>query len=473
MELHRHRPALRVEGAREPVVARGPVEVVRHVIFARPHELEGGPHRLRDLHRLGDEVHVDAPPEATAQVGGAHGDLLGLEARHLRRHSRRHLLELGGAADQARVLADVGREVHRLHRGVGEEGQLVGGLHGLCGALDGGVHVALLLEDRAGPGRGRLEGGGNAGGVERLSWALVPGDGERLARALGAPPGVGHHGDAVGDLPHVLHPRHRLGPGGVEAHRLAADHRALREGRVEHAGQLDVEPELGRPVDLGRGVEAVDRLADVPALLVRLQLHVLGDGQLGGGVGQLAVGGRLAARAVDHRVLRAAGGGLHAPFLRRRRHQHGARLGAGDAQIVEPFGHRGGAARDLAAQHGVDVGLAGRGDLDLDLAQVDFELLGHEGRHRGVGALAHLGARREDRDAVVAADLHPGVRHGDGLGRARGRGERVGQGDPQHEAPAHGGARLQEFASGRSGEGFHGHSPLLPAALWMAARMRG
>ena len=137
VELQDHRPALRVERAGELVVARRPVEVVGHVVFARPHQLDRpAAHGLGDLHRLRDVVHVDAPSEAAAQEGGAHGDLLGLEAGDLGGHAFRELLELRGSVDEAGVLPHVGREVHRLHGGVGEERQLVVGLHGLGRALE-------------------------------------------------------------------------------------------------------------------------------------------------------------------------------------------------------------------------------------------------------------------------------------------------------------------------------------------------
>ncbi len=166
MELDGHRPALRVQPAGELVVARGPVEVVGDVVLTSPQELDRRPHRLGDLDRLGDEVDVDPPPEASAEEGGPHRDLLEREAARLGGHPRGHLLELGRTVDEAGVLADIGREVHGLHRGVGEEGQLVFGHELLGGAGQAGLHVALLLEHRARPGRGRPEAGGDSGGVE-------------------------------------------------------------------------------------------------------------------------------------------------------------------------------------------------------------------------------------------------------------------------------------------------------------------
>ena len=356
---------------------------------------------------------------------------------------------------------------------MGQERQLVLRLQGPGGALDGFVRLALLLDHGSRAGRGRLERADHALGVERSARAFVPLDLERVARGLGAPPGVGHHGHAVRDLHHVLHARHRLGLAGVEAHRLAADHGALQEGRVEHPRQLDVDPELRAAVDLPPRVETVDGLAQVPAVLGVLQRHVLRDGQLRGGLGQRAIGRLLSARTLHCAVPRAAGGGVNAPSLRRGGDEHGARLGAGRAQLVEAFPHRGRAPGDLAAEEAVDVDLAHGRDLDLDPCQVDFQLLRHERGQRGVDALPHLGAGGHDGDGVVAADPHPGVRHRRGGLGPRGPGQAVGQHDGQHEAAAGDGRRLEEVAPGDRVEGFHDYAPFRPAAMWMAARMRG
>jgi hypothetical protein len=121
-----------------------------------------------------DEVHVDAAPEAAAQERRLDRDLLGLEARDLGRDALRELLELRRTVDEARVLLDVRREVHRLHGGVGQERQLVVGLHALGRALSPRVHVAELLDDGARLGRRGLEAGGDAFGAERTPRALRP-----------------------------------------------------------------------------------------------------------------------------------------------------------------------------------------------------------------------------------------------------------------------------------------------------------
>ena len=78
--------------------------------------------------------------------------------------------------------------------------------------------------------------------LETLAFgAFVPDDRQRIERGLGVPPGIGHDGDAgVADLHDLLHARHALDLGGVEALHLAAEDRAFLDRGVEHARQLEV-----------------------------------------------------------------------------------------------------------------------------------------------------------------------------------------------------------------------------------------
>ena len=146
MQLQRRRLARAVQCPRHLVDARRAVEVVRHVVFARPDQLHWRAHCLGDLDRLRHVVEVDPPAEAAAEEGGLHGDLRGLEARDRRRHALSQLLELDRANEQRRVLPHVGGEVHRLERRMRQERQLVVRLDRLRGALHAGLHVALPLD---------------------------------------------------------------------------------------------------------------------------------------------------------------------------------------------------------------------------------------------------------------------------------------------------------------------------------------
>jgi hypothetical protein len=109
------------------------VEAAPCVVLARPDDLDRPPGRFGEMDRLGDEVVVGrcAAAEAASQEHGVNFDLLGLQARDLRRGGLIAGLELRAGPDLAGAGPDFGCGVHRLHRGVREVGQLVLGLHPL------------------------------------------------------------------------------------------------------------------------------------------------------------------------------------------------------------------------------------------------------------------------------------------------------------------------------------------------------
>jgi hypothetical protein len=76
--------------------------------------------------------------------------------------------------------------------------RVVGGLHNMGRLAEGGVRVAVLAQDGLGLALGHPHrGGGEVGGALVGDVALVPGDLKLLPRAVGLPPAIGHHGDAV------------------------------------------------------------------------------------------------------------------------------------------------------------------------------------------------------------------------------------------------------------------------------------
>ena len=93
--------------------------------------------------------------------------------------------------------------------------------------------------------------------------------------------------------------------------------------------------------------------------------------------------------------------------------------------------------------------------LETDLAQIDFQLLGEEHRHRGVGPLTHFHLVHDQRDAAAAIDADETVGH-EVTGRLRAGGERAterrGQAEADKEATAGGGASSKE---GPAGQGTH------------------
>ena len=84
LEAHRRGLAVLAEAGGQRVHRLRPVEVVRHVVFARPQQLDRLVDGLGDLRRLDDVVDVDAPAEAAAEEGGAKGHVFGLHAERFR-----------------------------------------------------------------------------------------------------------------------------------------------------------------------------------------------------------------------------------------------------------------------------------------------------------------------------------------------------------------------------------------------------
>ena len=130
--VERSRHAVGAERRLQPHRRLRPVAVVRHVFFARPHQL----HRLADL--LGDQdrlphLVVDrAPAEAAAEEAIVDDDLLGLEAGSGRRLPDGAHRRLRAEPDIELVGLQMHRGVERLHGGVGEMRRFVDRLDDLA-----------------------------------------------------------------------------------------------------------------------------------------------------------------------------------------------------------------------------------------------------------------------------------------------------------------------------------------------------
>ena len=184
----------RVDGRRHPHVGDRAVEVVLHVVFARPDDL----HRLADgfrrFDRVGDEVGFAAASEAAAEIRREDVDLVG--GQTARGHGRllRCGLPLRRHPHVAPVGAHVRRAVHRLHRRVREERHLEHALERFRRALDGRGGVAVVARHLA-----RLLGElrvvlRDVRAVQRRQLALVPLHLERLRAFRCRPVVVGDHG---------------------------------------------------------------------------------------------------------------------------------------------------------------------------------------------------------------------------------------------------------------------------------------
>ena len=323
---------------------------------------------------------------------------------------------------------------------MGQEGHFVVRLDLPGGGRQRCRGIAFLARLRAGLLHTLLENFGQRGGAHGGHGTFVPLHVQHAPSLHGAPGIVGHHSHAAGYLHDEFHAGHGLRLGGVEALDLAAENGTARHHGIHHPRQTDVDAELRAAVHFGRRVQALDRLADEPELRGILEGRIRRHRQFGCVLGQAAVGHPRGGGVVDHRaVLRAAHRGIHAPYLRRRLHEHFARRGAGAAQRIEGGPH----AR--AAEHALhgSVLAVHPGKLRADLLPVAFQFLGEEHGERGDGSLPHLRLVNEKRHDIVRAHVDEGIELG-GCGR---RGFLGAELKTDQHAAGGGSARPQESAA--------------------------
>ncbi len=113
--------SLRIHRRAQLVHPERTIEVVRHVVLARPHQLDRLPHRLRHLHRLAHEVVAEPPPEATPRPRQLHLDRRARNPGQFA-HQPAHVVgDLRRRDDRRTIAPQVDGAVLRLHRGVREE----------------------------------------------------------------------------------------------------------------------------------------------------------------------------------------------------------------------------------------------------------------------------------------------------------------------------------------------------------------
>ena len=101
-----------------------------------------------DLDRADRTVGLQPPAKAAADEMIVDDDFFGRQTGCLRRHRLHARHSLAADPDLARILADMHRAVHRLHRGVGQERQLIDRVHFGDGAGQRLVDVADILRHR-------------------------------------------------------------------------------------------------------------------------------------------------------------------------------------------------------------------------------------------------------------------------------------------------------------------------------------
>jgi hypothetical protein len=441
---------------------RGRAErVMRHVIFARPDQLDGPSGGFRGQHRGGNEVDIQAPSECPAQQGREYPHFFRSEPDRARRGLLRELLRLRADMDVAAVCADIRRAVHGLHRCVRQHGQLVQGAHPAVRFFERANRIAIGARGKRGATLQRAaQRGADAGIVEPGIGTGVPADLERIARLQRLPVVIRDHDDAARTIQHLAHARHFLCRGRIECARRAAEGRTLRQRGVQHPRQLDIDAELRAAVDFRWCIEPREAASDQPEIPGLLEFHLFRQRQLRGGLGELAIGHRFAVRSGDRAISGVAVAWRHSPGLRCGAEQQDARLRTSRAQLHPRVRHAVAGAGDLAAIALVDVGIADRRGDDADRADPDLKLLGDQHRQRGVHALAHLGAIHQHRDRIVPGYPQPRIelaaRRLARASRAAAGGER--QGNDQAGAARSGPA--EEFAAVEcGGRGAHEAAP--------------
>src|SRR5207248_9153249 len=110
----RYRLTRRVQPGAKLMRARRAVLVVLHVVLARPHHLYRGAGGLGRLELFLDEIELEPPAEAAAQICRVYLHLLGRHAADLGAEALRTGLELRRSPDVDPVGTDVRGAVHRL-----------------------------------------------------------------------------------------------------------------------------------------------------------------------------------------------------------------------------------------------------------------------------------------------------------------------------------------------------------------------
>ena len=225
--------------------ARRPVKVVLHVFLAGPeHFHRRAFHGFGDGDALAHEVlRAAAPSEAAPQLHAVHLDVLERHAGGPRRGGEGRLRVLGGSPDGHPAVLDKRGAAHRLHGGVREVRRVVLRLELLRGGGEGLVEIAVLARRRdvllrVEPRAIELH---QARARDVAVRAHVPFDVDVAQRFLRPPPVVGDDCDESLQGYDLDDAAPALDLARVHRLQLAAEHRALRDRGVEHAGKLHVD----------------------------------------------------------------------------------------------------------------------------------------------------------------------------------------------------------------------------------------
>ena len=386
-QLQAQQIALRVQTGFELAQPDGAEVVLRHVFFTGPHHLDGNAlHLPAQQSGLANKVlRASAPAETAAQGVVVDFAFIQRQTAGGRQGGHGSLGILAGHPDLGTVVGDERRAVHGLHAGVGDKGGAVNRLDtfGCAGNHLGRVADVDVGKHVVGCGQAFFETGVDGGAAFLAVGAFVPDDGQVLQRHLGAPPVVGHHGHCV--VVHfvdALNAFAALEFGGVKADQLAAKDRAGLNGRIDHAGQADVDGIVLFAHHLERGVHTLEGLAgNLPlARVTQNQGLWVWRCELGCGRGHLAVGELAACAGVgDHAFAHSHFAHRNAPLVGRRLQQHGAGCSAALAHVILRAANAAAAAGGHVTPDALACQvLAGRDHLYFDARPIAVEFFGHQ-----------------------------------------------------------------------------------------------
>ena len=294
------------------------------------------------------------------------GDGLLWDAEGLGHQLHARVRVLRGGPDLQFAVFPVSGAVLGLQRGMSQEGVGVGRVHRLDGSRKTRGDVAVGADGAQGRGLGEANRLGVIAHRGLICRGMIrPPYVQLLATLLGLPPAVGDDADTgqqSGQFRSALHDEsvaHALDRSGsvqIASGDAGAEHRRLLKGRVDHAGQDNVDAEQRLARDNCRRIHLrLERPDDFVILGVLQRQAGERRGRHGCGLGGKSAIGRLATGRLvrDHSRGSGALGCGDAPILSGGCHQHSAASGPDLSQLV-PVDRRGhAAARELEAVQGI------------------------------------------------------------------------------------------------------------------------
>ena len=220
----------------------GTVQIVLHVLFTAPHQLHWLARNFHgDRHGLACEILRAFASQSTAHLHGEHTHFFLRNVSGRRCCSECGFRILRGGPDIELVFCPHGCAHHGLHGGMGQIRCVVISFHHLAGgqcsqgvtvvACDCGFFVAQAVAVNL----------HDLGTVDRAVFTVVPFDRHIAQGFFGAPPVVRHHSDEFTQVDDFDDAATVVYFAAVDRGGFAAKDRRLGDGRMQHAGQLNID----------------------------------------------------------------------------------------------------------------------------------------------------------------------------------------------------------------------------------------